>query len=487
MKRRVQLGMIISGAVLFTNNLPAQTATDSLRTLLHSSCKVYEYMRNANGIYRKTIKFDGTSDSNPSSVAVIGMGLTSLCISNAMGWEPNAKNLVLATLQSMTGNTPGFSPDKNSVGFFAHYIDMNTGANIGSNGVPGTISEYSTIDNAVLISGVLFCKKYFNDPQVTALANQLWNGQDWSKVVADPATGKVYLQLAADGSCGVNVSGICGTAIPYNEYMVVCWLAMNQKTDTSGPAHQLWNNFYGSFTNLPFSTYNGISVKTARPGSFIAEHVYEMPYLYCHGFSSDQRYLDNQTNARRTDSAWWHDQTVSRQNFEYGISAGSVYVDGAGDGYSVDQVNNNAKFIVSPHTLSGYMVTHPEGKYDLLQMWNNNLGVYAVPSDTVNYHVLWRYSKEPSHTAWKAAYAQGVDFAVFMLGLAALPEFLGNGFFNGNNDFFHVSPVNVPPVAHAGTGQTITLPVDSVTLDGSASTDPDGTIVSYSWAKIAGP
>ena len=45
---------------------------------------------------------------------------------------------------------------------------------------------------------------------------------------------------------------------------------------------------------------------------------------------------------------------------------------------------------------------------------------------------------------------------------------------------------NKPPVAHAGKDTTIILPVDSVILDGSASTD-DKKIVSYQWTKISGP
>ena len=47
-------------------------------------------------------------------------------------------------------------------------------------------------------------------------------------------------------------------------------------------------------------------------------------------------------------------------------------------------------------------------------------------------------------------------------------------------------PANVPPVAHAGSDITITLPVNSVALSGSAS-DSDGTIVSTMWTKISGP
>jgi len=46
---------------------------------------------------------------------------------------------------------------------------------------------------------------------------------------------------------------------------------------------------------------------------------------------------------------------------------------------------------------------------------------------------------------------------------------------------------NKPPLANAGAHQTITLPKDSVMIDGCASTDPNSTITSYKWAKIAGP
>ena len=52
----------------------------------------------------------------------------------------------------------------------------------------------------------------------------------------------------------------------------------------------------------------------------------------------------------------------------------------------------------------------------------------------------------------------------------------------------HVSPKgNVGPVANAGADQTITLPVNSVTLDGSGSVDPDGSISKYGWALVSGP
>lgn len=49
------------------------------------------------------------------------------------------------------------------------------------------------------------------------------------------------------------------------------------------------------------------------------------------------------------------------------------------------------------------------------------------------------------------------------------------------------APSPAPPVAKAGANQTITLPVNSVTLSGSGSTASSGTIKSYSWKKISGP
>ena len=43
------------------------------------------------------------------------------------------------------------------------------------------------------------------------------------------------------------------------------------------------------------------------------------------------------------------------------------------------------------------------------------------------------------------------------------------------------------PVAIAGSNLTITLPANSTLLDGTASFDPDGSIVAYYWSKLSGP
>ena len=48
-------------------------------------------------------------------------------------------------------------------------------------------------------------------------------------------------------------------------------------------------------------------------------------------------------------------------------------------------------------------------------------------------------------------------------------------------------PSNQFPIAHAGKDTTIVLPIDFVKLDGSASSDPDGSIKEWRWTKILGP
>jgi len=49
-----------------------------------------------------------------------------------------------------------------------------------------------------------------------------------------------------------------------------------------------------------------------------------------------------------------------------------------------------------------------------------------------------------------------------------------------------VVPSNRPPVANAGADMVITLPVNTVTLDGSGSSDPDNNIAIFEWTKISG-
>jgi len=68
----------------------------------------------------------------------------------------------------------------------------------------------------------------------------------------------------------------------------------------------------------------------------------------------------------------------------------------------------------------------------------------------------------------------------------------GSGAYNYLNGFTltemgKAATTNKPPVAIAGADQSINLPDRQVTVDGSASSDPDGTVKAYSWQQLSGP
>jgi hypothetical protein len=48
-------------------------------------------------------------------------------------------------------------------------------------------------------------------------------------------------------------------------------------------------------------------------------------------------------------------------------------------------------------------------------------------------------------------------------------------------------PVNVPPISNPGEDQIIILPTNTGALNGSASSDPDGSISAYQWTQVSGP
>ncbi|MEO5583213.1 MAG: hypothetical protein ABIR66_11010 [Saprospiraceae bacterium] len=68
--------------------------------------------------------------------------------------------------------------------------------------------------------------------------------------------------------------------------------------------------------------------------------------------------------------------------------------------------------------------------------------------------------------------------------LSIIVFLLGIIFLSCKKDLFEL---NQPPVANAGPDQTIILPIDSITLDGRSSIDPDGKISVWLWTKISGP
>ncbi|MFK7923685.1 MAG: T9SS type A sorting domain-containing protein [Bacteroidia bacterium] len=395
-------------------NYVAPQSTMVVDTLFENSFALFQQLRHSTGVYSDALRFQG-AQFHPASVATTGMGLISLCIADSMGWINDAEAQVIHTLKSMAGQHPTFQPEQNQKGLFRHFIDQNTGAQAWN-------SEFSSIDTGILIAGALFCKQYFAGNTVIAeLADDMYLSVDWASTIANPVTGGIYLTQ--------NMQGIgAGITKPFNEYMIVAWLAKNDMRNDS-VATLLWDNHYADPANLPTSTFAGIDVLTDSPGNFLSGFVHQFPYYLCNYYTTHPDYLMHLDRARRIDSTWWRDNTFTSVHvWGFGAGASNVW---SPSGYHADNISDHPGNICSPHIIAGFIPIFPDAILDLEELVNQNLGLYNLPFG-VQETVLWRFS---TLSNWKADDIQGIDFSTMLLGLAAHPDYLGTAFFETYNDF----------------------------------------------------
>lgn len=405
--------LIIIQIIFYSTSSYSQT-DPSINILFRNSYKVFELQRLPNGMYRDSKLLKSSDDYHPISSANTGMGLIALCIADSMGWIPNAQDLALATLKTATGHTAGFTPDRTPNGYYRHFLDINTGQQAWG-------SEYSTIDTDILVSGALFAMKYFKNENITKYALELWKSVDLEAAISDPVSGAIYLSMNADGTGTSN-----SLTYPYNEYMIVAWLAKNASKTPDGKGNKLWNTHFSSPDLLKKATYNNIEILTDNISHFLPSFTHQFNYYLCNYFTTSSEYLTFFKNAQKADAAWW--QNINSPNYEWGLGAGSAIT----NSYHADAINENPDKIVSPHIIAGYLPINPAGKNDLIALWNSNNGKYNLPGSSDP--ILWRYSL--NNKTWVPNEIIGVDYSTTLFGLATLPEYLGTSFFSSNNNFF---------------------------------------------------
>lgn len=413
-----------------------KTDDQIMEDLFRNSYRFYQKLRHTNGAYFDMVKLEGTTDRG--SVANIGMGLMSLCVGHEMGWEPQAESMVLQTLKAVSGEVDGFNLARNDKGCFIHFYDINTGDARGTN--------FSPIDSDLLIGGALFAKRYFNkNTEIASYVDNIFNSTDHSVFIGDVNKGQVALGMNPDGTPNGNWT------IPYNEYMIVAWLAKNQSNDSNSPANQLWNNFYSSPNNLKHCIYpgeDGTDYPVLSPSyeRFTSMFTFMFNHNFVHPFASKKDYQEEMLNAMKADSAWWADrtelETLGKKSYEWGTGAG---VGAPASKYMVDRIclpqnvntskDQNQSRNVSPHVMAGFSPVAPERvRQDILSMYKDSRDVGKVDLEP-GVTILWKYSY--SDLSWKPNKVEGVDYSCMVFGLAALPQFLGPEFFQVYNDFFN--------------------------------------------------
>ncbi len=109
-----------------------------------------------------------------ASTAATGFGLTALCIGQQRGYVSmqEARERAMVTLRFLWRAMP------NHRGFFYHFANVRTGERIWD-------SEISSIDTAMLLCGVLTCRQFFRNAEITRLATDIFNRVEWTWLSED--------------------------------------------------------------------------------------------------------------------------------------------------------------------------------------------------------------------------------------------------------------------------------------------------------------
>ncbi|WP_194766031.1 T9SS type A sorting domain-containing protein [Tamlana sp. I1] len=434
----------------------AQITTDQL---LENTYKLYDAQRQYNGVYLDSKIINGT-DYHPCSVANTGVGLISLCVADRAGYITYAKDLAVQTLRTILGYNSGFNPDRNSKGYYRHFLDVDTGNRAWN-------SEYSTIDTALLAAGALFAKKYFNDAEVSAYADEIFLSVDWGAAINNPSTGAIWRELDANGN------GQGTSALPFNEYMIVAHLAMKSEGSTGGVGTTAWN-VWKQLNNFAHANYWGYQLLADYNdvNAFQSDFTIQFPYYLTSWAHNSMLYKSYMTNMASADKLYYEKIAGDYPNlnsYEWGLGAGNspavfngvTYTD---YGYNADHINNHKARVVSPQIVAGYMPVRSSAKTDLQQMLSGTKGIYTLSSGD---KLLWRYSLDEVN--WNSDQIQGIDYSTMLYGLAA--DKFGISFFTDNNDYDY-------PVQSFYRASSCTVSVNSIygtVLGSSGSWDGTST------------
>jgi len=178
-----------------------------------------------------------TNGENVASTAATGFGLTALCIGAERGWmsPAEARERVRKTLRFLAHRVP------QERGWMPHFIDQVSG-------VRRWQSEYSSIDTALLMAGVLSAKTYFKeDAEIVELASLLYARMDFGWML--------------NGHAGLLSHGwtpehgfIPNRWDTYSEHMILQMLGLGAPTNPLPPsAWRAWQRngiSYGGYTYL---------------------------------------------------------------------------------------------------------------------------------------------------------------------------------------------------------------------------------------------
>lgn len=127
---------------------------------------------------------DSTRRPQAASIASVGFALTAWVIAAERGYLPRqrAAEITRGTLHTLIHHA------SHHRGFFAHFLHMENGERFRK-------SEFSTIDTALCLNGVITASAYFEDREIEGMARQLLERVDWDFIIFEK-DGKTLFRMA---------------------------------------------------------------------------------------------------------------------------------------------------------------------------------------------------------------------------------------------------------------------------------------------------
>jgi hypothetical protein len=202
------------------------------------------------GIVRDRSGTDGGPSANESareigSIASVGFGLSGMCIAAERGWLPRRQVIERArhTLQFFAARI------KHERGWFYHFINLRSGAREWR-------SELSSIDTALLVSGVLTVAQCFStEPDIPRLADAIYRRVDFQWMLAGDPLLLSHGWKPEDGFLAARWDHYC-------ELMILYLLAIGSRTHAI-PAES-WHAW-----SRPTTTFDGFRYVSAADPLFV--------------------------------------------------------------------------------------------------------------------------------------------------------------------------------------------------------------------------
>lgn len=254
---------------------------------------------------------DRSDNPEICSIAAVGFALSSVVIGIRRGYITYEMGLerTVGTLETLLYRVPHYH------GFFVHYCNMKTAERVGK-------CEFSTIDTALCLNGILLAASFFNNTRVTWLSEAIFNRTDYACFITENE-GRHYFKMAYNELKNGNyVRGRPGFTGAWNmcaeQLMMYIQAAMQDRIDTD-----IIRSLYLSF-DRPYGEYAGIGCFYEPNGTLFVHH-------YSHAWFDFSQYAGidgirwdlNARNAIQAQIAWCkdHPEFETFRRGYWGISA----------------------------------------------------------------------------------------------------------------------------------------------------------------------